>query len=109
MDRKYENFRAKAVKTRFCKDRPWLGTITKRFSDFAENIHISVFWAETTENEVRNLKKNFVARCGGKFDFLFLKKGNNYYSIKKDQFSFLRRPFDQKLNEDSENYHIFEF
>ncbi len=37
----------------FCKDRVWLGTITKRFSDFAENVDTSVFWAETTENEVR--------------------------------------------------------
>ncbi len=43
----------------FCKDRPWLGTITKRFSDFAENIDTDVIWAETTENEVRKNLKNF--------------------------------------------------
>ncbi len=43
----------------FCKDRVWLGTRTKRFSDFAENVHISVFWAETTENEVRIFIKKF--------------------------------------------------
>ncbi len=43
----------------FCKDRPWLGTITKRFSDFAENIDIAVIWAETTKNEVRKNKKKF--------------------------------------------------
>jgi len=29
-----------------------------------------------------NLKKNFVARYGGKFDFLFPKEGTDYYSIK---------------------------
>ena len=51
----------------FCKDRVWLGTICKRFSDFAENVDTSVLWAETTENEVRNLKKKFVLRYGGNF------------------------------------------
>jgi hypothetical protein len=31
----------------------------KRFLDFAENVHIGVFWAETTENDIGNLKKKF--------------------------------------------------
>ncbi len=34
----------------FYKDRVSLGTIFKRFSDFAKNVHISVFHAETAEN-----------------------------------------------------------
>ena len=64
------------------KDQTWLGTVCKRFSDFAEKVHISVFWAETTENHVRIFLKIFVARYGGKFDFLFLKNKTNYYFVK---------------------------
>ena len=43
----------------FYKDRVWLGTVCKIFLDFAENVHISVFWAETAKNEVRKILKNF--------------------------------------------------
>jgi hypothetical protein len=49
----------KSLRRGFCKDRPWLGTIAKRFSDFAEIVHIGVIWAETTENEVRKFLKKF--------------------------------------------------
>ncbi len=43
----------------FSKDRVWLGTVCKRLSDFAENMHNGVFWAENTENQVRIFLKNF--------------------------------------------------
>ena len=43
----------------FCKDRASLGTVCKRFSDFAENAHLGVFWAENTKNLVKIFLKNF--------------------------------------------------
>ena len=60
----FTHLRHDFYKNRAFPSVPWHSL--QNFSDFAENDHISVFWAETTKNEVRNWKK-IVLRYGGKF------------------------------------------
>jgi len=56
---KFGAYKNRVLRHDFYKDRVWLGTILKMFSDFAENVHNSAFWAKTAKKEVRNFFKTF--------------------------------------------------
>ena len=81
----------------------------KKLSDFAENDHIYVFWAETTENNIKNFKKKFVLRYGGKFKNYFRKIPKSITLSKLAPISIMNAQFDWKLNEDFENHHVLYF